>query len=73
MNAYINFGEILLICSQDIEQKRNYDRWNDRITDGQNDGQPKSNIAFSKRGYNQLYVYFYNLNYLKAQINVLTR
>ena len=37
MNAYIKFGEILSICSQDIEQKRNYD--------GQNDGQPKSNIA----------------------------
>ena len=23
MNAYIKFGEILSICSQDIEQKRN--------------------------------------------------
>ena len=23
MNAYIKFGEILLICSQDIELKRN--------------------------------------------------
>ena len=25
MNAYIKFGEILTICSQDIEQKRNSD------------------------------------------------
>ena len=25
MNAYIKFGEILLICSQDIERKRNSD------------------------------------------------
>ena len=43
MNAYIKFGEILSICSQDIEQKRNYD--------GRNDRQPKSNKAptFSKR------------------------
>ena len=24
MNAYIKFGEILEICSQDIEQKRNF-------------------------------------------------
>ena len=24
MNAYIKFGEILLICSQDIEWKRNF-------------------------------------------------
>ena len=34
MNAYIKFGEILSICSQDIEQRRNYDglteKWNDR-------------------------------------------
>ena len=37
INAYIYFGEILSICSQDIERKRNYD--------GQNDGQPKSNIT----------------------------
>ena len=37
MNAYIKFGEILSIFSQDIEQKQNYDR--------RNDGQPKSNIA----------------------------
>ena len=28
-NAPIKFGEILSICSQDIEQKRNYDRRND--------------------------------------------
>ena len=38
MKAYIQFGEILSICSQDIEQKQNYDRWMDRW----NDGQPKS-------------------------------
>ena len=43
MNAYIIFSEILTICSQDIEQKRNYDRRNNGITDGLNDGQPKSN------------------------------
>ena len=24
MNAYINFGEILVICSQDIERKQNF-------------------------------------------------
>ena len=24
MNAYIKFGEILSICSQDIEQKQNF-------------------------------------------------
>ena len=41
INAHIKFCEILSICSQDIERKRNYDR------------QPKSKIAptFSKRGY----------------------
>ena len=37
INTYTIFGEILSICSQDIERKRNYDR--------QNDGQPKSSIA----------------------------
>ena len=25
MNAYIKFGEILSICSKDIERKQNYD------------------------------------------------
>ena len=34
MNAYIKFGEILSICSQDIERKRNYDGQNDGMTDG---------------------------------------
>ena len=24
MNAYLKFGEIMFICSQDIERKRNY-------------------------------------------------
>ena len=54
MNAYIKFGENLSICSQDIEPKQNYDGQNDGITDGRNDGQPKSNMApvFSKGGYN---------------------
>ena len=48
INAYIKFGEILSICSQDIELTRNYDGW----TNGWNDRQPKSYIAppFSKWG-----------------------
>ena len=25
INAYIKFGEILSICSQDVERKRNFD------------------------------------------------
>ena len=29
MNAYIKFGKILYICSQDIEQKQNYDGMTD--------------------------------------------
>ena len=29
MNAYIKFDEILSICSQDIERKRNYDGMTD--------------------------------------------
>ena len=33
INAYTNFGKILSICAQDIEQKLNYDRWNDRRND----------------------------------------
>ena len=45
INALIKFSEILSICSQDIELKQKYDRRNGGITDGQNDGQPKSNIA----------------------------
>ena len=51
MNAYIKFGENLLICSQDIERKRN----NDERTDEWNDRQPKFYIVpppFSKWGYN---------------------
>ena len=35
MNAYIKFGEILSICSQDIEWKRIYDRRNDGWTEWQ--------------------------------------
>ena len=48
INAYTKFGEILSICSWDIDRKWHYDRW----MVGQNDGQPKSSIAppFSKRG-----------------------
>ena len=37
IDAYRKFGKILLICSQDIDWKLNYD-W-------RNDGQPKSSIA----------------------------
>ena len=37
MNAYIKFGEIMSICSQDIERKPNNDRRNDRLTDGMTD------------------------------------
>ena len=39
INAYIctKFGNILSIRSQVIERKRNYDRRNDGITDGQPD------------------------------------
>ena len=36
MNAYLKFGEILSICSQDIEQKRN----NDGMTDNPNPSPP---------------------------------
>ena len=39
-NAFIKFGKILSICSQDHEQKKN-----DGMADGRNDGQPKSSIA----------------------------
>ena len=54
INPYTKFGEILSICSEDIEQKRK--------SDGRNDRQPKSSIAplfkvyspcFSKWGYNK--------------------
>ena len=41
MNAYIQFGEKLSICSQDIEQKQIYDG----LTNERNDRQPKSYIA----------------------------
>ena len=40
INAYTKFDKFLSICSQDLEQKRNYDRQNDRqidrITDNPN-------------------------------------
>ena len=40
INAYTKFGKFLSICSQGLEQKRNYDRQNDgqidRITDNPN-------------------------------------
>ena len=29
INAYTKFGEILSVCSKDIEQKQYYDRWTD--------------------------------------------
>ena len=55
MNAYIKFGEILTICSQDIERKWNYDGRNDGIKDGQRHGMADNPIqyspTFSKRGY----------------------
>ena len=41
INTYTKFGQILSIFTQDIERKQNYDR----ITDGQNNRQPKSSIA----------------------------
>ena len=52
INAYTKIGKILSICSQDIEQKQNYDQQND----GQNDGQPKASIApfFSKWIYTKI-------------------
>ena len=38
LNAYIkNLVKFLSISSQDIEWKRNYDGWNDGITDGLTD------------------------------------
>ena len=33
MNAYLKFGVILSICSQDISQKQNYDGQMDEMTD----------------------------------------
>ena len=44
INAYTNFGQILSICSQDIEQKQNYDKPTNGRTNGRNDRQPKSYI-----------------------------
>ena len=38
INAYAKFGQILSICSQNIEQKQNYDGQNDRQMDGMMDG-----------------------------------
>ena len=49
MNAYIKFGEILSICSQDFERKQNYDGMTDGMTDNPNPILP----PFSKRGYKQ--------------------
>ena len=45
INAYIKFGENLLICSQDIERKQNNDQRTDRWTNGWNDRQLRSYIA----------------------------
>ena len=33
INAYTKFHEILSFCSQNIEQKQNYDGWNDGQTE----------------------------------------
>ena len=41
INAYTKFGEIISICSQDIERKWNYAGG----TEWQNNRQPKSSIA----------------------------
>ena len=38
INAYIKFGKILPISSQDNEQKRNYNGQNDGIMDRLTDG-----------------------------------
>ena len=32
INAYTKFGQILSLCSQDIEWKPNHEGWNDGIT-----------------------------------------
>ena len=45
INVYIKFGENLLICSQDIERKRDYDGQTNGRTNEQNDRQPKSYIG----------------------------
>ena len=37
MNAYIKFGVILTICSENIKRKRNYDGQNYGWTDGMKD------------------------------------
>ena len=50
INAYIKFGEILSVCSQDIERKWNYDGRNDGITDGRTT-QIQYSPTFSKWGY----------------------
>ena len=46
MNAFLKFGEILSICSQDIEQKQNYDGMMEWLTT-----QIQYSLPFSKRGY----------------------
>ena len=49
------------------------DRWTDRMTEGRNDRQPKSNIAptFLKRGYNekkQIYILSNSIPFLKKTV-----
>ena len=47
MNAYIKFGEIPSICSQDIKWKQNNDGMTDGMTDNPN---PKYLYVFEKVG-----------------------
>ena len=44
-NVYTNIGLNPPICSQDIEQKPNYDGMTEKENDRDNDGQGESSIA----------------------------
>ena len=44
-NVYTKFGLNPSICSQDIEQKPNYDGMTERMTEGRNNRQGKFSIA----------------------------
>ena len=62
MNAYINFGEILSICSQDIERKCNYD--------GRNDGQFFQSRAIINLKIHSILLFCSNL-FLKNQVLIV--
>ena len=47
INAYTNFGKILSICAQDIEQQLNCDGWNDRRT---TDNRNQEFVGYNKSG-----------------------